>query len=240
MSFIISIPEQILPKAAKFKENEIVDWSKKNLSEQSEAEVVLNLVQELEIDPKAIFKHLKVNLGEQVKQGQLLAQKKAFLTGKNVFAPSDAEVRKINHEDGTLTLVTNRIVEVPFGLRAKFLKKDKDNFLFKVAQGVEVALQQSSETCFGGECSYIQTPEQISLEAVERKVVISRDLDLMEQAKLTALGPLAMVSYEASYRDLSIPLLLLANKTDWKDLFAKKYELCLYLMSYKTIYFYNS
>ncbi len=239
MAFTFSIPESVLPKGTKFKEGEVVDWGKKNLKEQTETEVIIDLAMELAIEPKAIFKHLKVNLGEMVKEGQLLAQKKGVLGHKDLKAPHSAEVRGINHEDGTLTLAISQITDVPFAIKATFVKKDKDRWLFKVSDGIEVPVQNSLETNFGGYCSYIHSASQISLESCEQKAVVTQDLDIMDQAKITALSPIAIISYEASYHDLSLPLLLLANKADWKNLFSKKWQLCLYLSTNKFIYFFN-
>ena len=239
MAFTFTIPESVLPKGTKFKEGEVVDWGKKSLKEQTETEAIIDLAVELAIEPKAIFKHLKVNLGEMVKKGQLLAQKKGLLGGKELKAPQNAEVRGINHEEGTLTLAISQITNVPFAIKATCVKKDKGHWYFKVSDGVEIPVQNSLDTNFGGYCSYIHSPSQISLETCETRIVITQDLDIMDQAKIAALGPIAIVSYEASYRDLSLPLLLLANKADWKNLFAKKWQLCLYLSANKFIYFFN-
>lgn len=240
MSFVISIPSSIFQKDLKFKENEQVDWSKKNLKEQSEAEVVIDLASELGIEPKGIFKHLKVNIGELVKEGQVLAEKKGFLSGKKIKAPQGAEIRKINHENGTLTLAVKQTLDVPFSFKAKFLKKDHDQQLvFKVESGVEAGLQASLDTSFGGECFYLDNSKDITLENVEGKIVVFNKLDMMDQAKLAALGPLATVSYEATYHNTAVPLLLLAQKEAYGELFAKKWQFCLYLIGKKTVYFYQ-
>ena len=240
MSFNFTIPEALLPKAIKFKEDEVVDWSQKSLKEQSEAEIIIDLAAELEIEPSAIFKHLKVNLGEIVKNNQTLAEKKTWFGGKSLKSPQTGEVRGINHENGTITLAIKQITNVPFGLKGKFIKKDKDNQLvFQVHAGMEVELQNSLETNFGGECVYVKESSDITIENCERKIVVSKVPEMMDQAKITALGPLAIISYEASYRDSAIPLLLIANRVEDSQLFAKKFPFCLYLMSKKTCLFYQ-
>jgi hypothetical protein len=240
MALTIVIPETIFSKGIKFKENEIIDWSQKSLKEQTEAEVVVEVADTLGIEAKAIFKHLKADLGEFLKEGQVLAEKKGLFGGQKVLAPKDAEVRGINHEDGTVTLAVNETTDVPFGLKAKFVKKEKGgNLLFEAARGVEIPVQTSLDTNFGGQCSYISSSGDVTIDNCERKIIVSEGIDLMDQAKMAALGPMAVVSYEASYHDLAVPLLLLEDKSDWQSLFAKKYHFCLYLQGGKTVYFYN-
>ncbi len=240
MSFTITIAKNVFTKEFKFKENEWVDWSKKNLKEQSEAERVIDLAAELGIEPKSIFKYLKVNLGELVKPNQVLAEKSGFLGSKKVLAPQPAEVRRINHENGTLTLAIKQLQDVPFRFKAKFIKQDAQNqLLFKVSGGTEIALQNSLENTFGGECVYLQKPSEITLKNCEGKIAVFEKLDMMAQAKLAALGPLATISYEITYHNPTVALLLLAEKNAFTELIAKNWPLSLYLADKKTIYFYQ-
>lgn len=240
MSFSIKIEAALLPKSLKFKENELVDWGKKSLKEKSEVELTISLAEELRIAPKDIFKHLKVQLGQRVEPKQVLAEKKSFMKKASLKSPEDAEIRGIDHLEGTLTLAVEKVVEVPFAFKAIFEKKDKDNYLFRVKDGVEIAVANPLETNFGGYTSYLDDPQDISLEHCENKVIFNKSDDIMDQAKINALDPIAVVGYKADYRGIGIPLLLVEKKEDWASVFAKKWELCLYLQNRKTVYLYNS
>jgi hypothetical protein len=239
MAFTIKIRAQLLPKGVKFKEGEVVDWGKKSLKEKSETELKINLVEELKIIPNDIFKHLRVSLGEQVEAQQILAEKKSFFK-KGVFkSPQAALVRGIDHLEGTLTLSIEKVVEVPFALEATYAGKEKETLLFKVKEGMEIAITAGVDTSFGGFCSYLEKVPEINLENCENRVVLTKTEDIMDQAKISALSPVALVSYKADYQPMGTPLLLVEKKEDWHKLFAEKYQLCLYLMGQKTIYFYN-
>ena len=239
MSFNIRISEEVLDKNLKFKENEKVDWSGKNLKEKSKSELVVDIAQELKIIPKDIFKYLKVSLGEEVKQDDVLAEKKSFMASQTFKSPVKAEVRGINHEAGTITLAVEDVVDVPFSMVAKFEKKDKQDLVFKVKSGVEIVLVNSVDQSFGGKCEYIEKSEQIDLEKCENKVIVTKNIEGMDMAKLNALGPVAFVSFEMNYNAAPTPCLMLENKAEWKNLFEKKYQYCLYLSGKKTVYFYN-
>jgi len=239
MSFSIVIPAEIIPKGLKLKENEVLDWTQKSLKEQTETEATINVVSELGIKPQAIFKHLKIDLGEIVKKDQVLAEGGFFGGKKKLKSPFEAEVRGINHEDGTITLAVKQTIDVPFFMKAKFVKKDKNGLFFKVNNGVEVPLQNSLDTNFGGQCSYLDSGGEVAIENCEHKVVVIKSPDSMSQAKIAALGPIATVSYESSYYDSTVPLLLLADKSGLKELFAKQWPFCLYLMGKKIAYFYE-
>jgi len=239
MSFTIKINSGLLPKSVKFKEGELVDWGKKSLKEKSELEVKINLVEELNIAPKDIFKHLKVSLGERVEPEQILAEKKNFLKKGSLKSPQAAEIRGIDHLEGTLTLAVEKVIEVPFALEASYAGREGEAFLFKVKEGVELPVTASLDTSFGGFCSYLEKVSDINLENCENKVVLTKTEDIMDQAKISALSPVALVSYKADYRATDIPLILIEKKEDWRELFANRYQLCLYLMGQKSIYFYN-
>jgi len=239
MSFIIKINSSLLPKSVKFKEGELVDWGKKSLKEKSELEVKVNLVDELKIAPKDIFKHLKVSLGERVEEAQVLAETKQFFKKGSLKSPASAEVRGIDHLEGTLTLAMEKVIEVPFALEATYVGKEGEEYLFKVKEGTELPISISLETSFGGFCSFLEKMTDINLESCENRVVLTKTEDVMDQAKISALSPVALVSYKADYRATDIPLVLIEKKEDWRELFTKKYQLCLYLTGQKSIYFYN-
>jgi|GEM_PF-1393401 len=239
MSFTIKINAAFFPKGVKFKEGERVDWGKKSLKEKSEQVLKIDLAQELGILPKEIFKHLRVSLGEAVQAEQVLAEKKSFFRKRFLKSPEGAEVRGIDHLEGTLTLAVEKVVEVPFVLEANYSGKEKDDLTFKVKEGFELPLVAGLDTSFGGSCSYLEQNSEINLENCVSRVVLAQTEDTMDQAKIAALSPIAIVSHKADYQAIDLPLLLIEKKEDWRNLFANKYQLCLYLMGEKRVYFYN-
>ena len=125
MTFTIKIPVNILPKSIKLKEGEKIDWSKKNLKEKSEQEVIVEVADELGIEPKDIFKHIKVELSQNVAEGDLLAEKKGMLSTSRINSPTRGEIRKIDHLEGTVTLNCEEVVDVPFDPQTRLQALDK-------------------------------------------------------------------------------------------------------------------
>ncbi len=239
MSFTIRIPKNILPMADKLKEGDKVDWGKESMQERTEEEKVIHLSDELGIPAKDIFKYIRVNLGEKLASGDIIAEKKGLIGGKKIASPEPAEVRGINHTDGSLTLSIVETVEVPFVLEAKFIKRDKEEFLFHVREGAEYEVASVMERTFGGVCSYIKEDREIDLDSVERKVVVASTEHIIDMAKIAALDPSALVAYASPYHHHELPQAIFKNKEEWKSLLHKKWSHALYLAGDKIIYFYN-
>ncbi len=239
MSFTIRIPEQRVNLPKKVKEGDVIDWSDEKVKERVEQEIVISLTTELSIEPRDIFKYIRVSLGDQLKQGQLLAEKKTFFTRHALIAPSSGEVRAINHTAGTLTYVIEELTDVPFIFKGKYVKTHEKELYFSVDSGVEVELNYGLDKTFGAHVSYVRTPEEITLEKVENTVVITSLSTTMNMSKIMALGPIAIISYHATYYPGDNLQLVVKNKADWSELLKKELPMCLYLEGSKKLYLYS-
>lgn len=65
---------------------------------------VINLAKDLNLSPLAAIKTLKKTVGVPIYKGELLAQKKNLFGSKNVIAPTDCLIEKINEQTGELVL----------------------------------------------------------------------------------------------------------------------------------------
>lgn len=240
MPFTIKIPEQVLQLPKKIKPGEELDWGEKNIKEKTEEEIVINVAEELAIAPHDIFKYLKVSLGEKVKAGELLAQKKTLFSSNSIVAPVAAEVRALDHIQGSITLVAESVVEVPFVFTGHFVKKDGDNYVFSVAEGVEYELNFSVAQTIGGKCVYIDKQEQIGSENCEGNIVVLELDSGIAAAKVAAMNPQAIVTYKSSYYNSEVVQFYLKHKSDWRELLKKKLPLMLYLQNSKNIFFYKN
>lgn len=239
MAFTIKIPANLLPKTIKFKEDEKVDWSKKNLKETFETELNINVIEELGIAAKDIFKHIKVSIGDKLEQGDLMAEKSSFFSKNKISAPEKAEVRSINHVEGSITLVTAKAVDIPFILDAQYLKKNKQDYLFSVNNGIEYEVNYALDNTFGGNSSYVKDEVNLNIEECADKVVVNELSSIISAAKIAALDPIALVAYQSEYHKSEVIQLIIKNKPDWTDLLKQKWPMCLYLKGSRTIYFYQ-
>lgn len=65
---------------------------------------VINLSKELNLAPLSAIKTLKKTVGVPIYKGELLAQKKSLFGSKNIIAPTDCLIEKVNEQTGELIL----------------------------------------------------------------------------------------------------------------------------------------
>ncbi len=240
MPFTIRIPTALLQLPSKIKPGEELNWSKKNIKEKSEEEIVINVAEELSIPANSIFKYLKVSLGERVAKGGIIAEKKGLFSSSSIVAPATAEVRALDHLQGSITLVAEGLVEVPFAFRGHFVKKVDSEYVFSVAEGAEYELNFSTAQTVGGKCVYIDDEKDIASENCENNIVVLHLDSAIAAAKTSAMNPQAIVTYKSSYYNSEVVQLYLKHKSDWTELLKNKFPMCLYLSNSKNIFFYKN
>lgn len=238
MSFRISIPKNVLPLSALPPEGSIVDLGE-GLKEYTESEFIVDLSAELSIKPNDIFKHIRVSLGEQVQTGMALAEKKTFFTTSIIRSPREGEIRAINHLNGTITLASRRVEDVPFLFRGRFSKAAVNELIFNVEKGMSAAVTVLPNKTVGGECSYIKHENEITLENCENKVVICDMTSTMNISKIAALSSLALVCYRSTYHAHDLTQLVVKHKDEWNEIWKEKFPLCLYSEGTDSAYFYS-
>ena len=237
---IVRIPQHIVPLEKKLKEGTAVIWGEQPIYEKNESNVVVEVAQELKIVPHNIFKYLHVSLGEMLEKGALIAEKKTVFSRTTLVAPNRAEVRAIDHNTGTVTLVIMESSEAHFAFQGTFSKIDKQELVFSVPEGSEYEILTSIPNTFGGKTAYIGEVGEITLGNCEDKIIVTALHDTMSLSKITALGPIAVVHYNALYSSTDFLALALKHKADWQDLVKHKWPYSLYIEGSKSVYFYLS
>lgn len=237
---VIRIPERIVPLEKKLKEGTNVVWGEQPIYEKNESEVNIEVAAELKIPPKAIFKYLHVSLGEVLEKGAIIAERKSMLSKVSLVAPERGEVRAIDHDAGTVTLIVRESGEAHFTFEGTFTKSDKQDLVFSVPEGTEYEVLGSLSKTFGAKTSYIHNAEEITLDRCEDKVIVTSLQDTMAVSKMAALGPVAIVTTSAVYIGSDIVLLVIKHKGDWQDLLKHKWTHALYVEASKSVYFYRT
>jgi len=240
MSFLIKIPQILVPQVAKLKEGEMVDWLNKSLTDRTEEETVVNVATELNIQTKDIFKHLKVTLAQKIKENDILAEKKTLFSSHTLKFPKEAEVRSINHHEGTITLVIEKKTDVPFSFKGKFVKAEKGEATFKVSAGKALEVVCPLPNSFAGECVYLEKEEEIEPEKIQKKIVVTTLNNRISLSKIAAFDEAAIVVYKTSYYHKDAIILPVQNQALFSEIIQEKWPFCLYYENSKIIYFYRS
>lgn len=239
MSKTVRIPERIVPLEKKLKEGTSVVWGEQPIYEQNQSLVVVEVAQELKIPSRDIFKYIHVSLGQVVEKDAVIAERKSLLQTMQIIAPAHGEVRAIDHDAGTVTLMTSETSHTHFAFSGTFQKSEKQELVFTVPEGAEYEVLTSINGTCGAKTAYIATPEEITLAGCDGKIVVTSLTDTMALSKIMALGPVALVTGKALYTGLDIISLVLKHNADWNEVQKKRWPYALYIEGSKSIYFYR-
>src|SRR5436190_26218 len=90
------------------KERQRVDFTTP-LLRSSESELVTeNVVSHLGIKSSEIFLVSRKIVGDQITEGEVIAEKKSFFRIRKFLSPLSGVIKEINHEDGTVTIETSK------------------------------------------------------------------------------------------------------------------------------------
>lgn len=240
MSMVVKIPERIVPLEKKLKEGTTVMWGEQPIYEKNEAELVVEVANELKISPRDIFKHLRVSLGETVEKDTVIAERKTMLSKISLVAPQHGEVRAIDHDAGTVTLIIREASQAHFTFQGTYTKSDKQELIFSVPEGTEYEVLTSITKTFGAKTAYIHAADEITLEHCDGKVIVTSLHDTMAISKIAALGPVAVVTGNPQYSGVDSVVIVIKHKSDWQDLIKHKWSHSLYIEGSKSVYFYRT
>ncbi|MGB9707366.1 MAG: hypothetical protein ACPL1D_01295, partial [Microgenomates group bacterium] len=170
-----SSPDELL-----IKEGETVDFNTPLIKKSQTKKEIINIAQKLNVDFLKIFKFLKKFVGENVSKGDVLAEKKGFITSKKIISPINGIITLIDHNTGEMIieshLNTGEILKAFFVGKVNEVKKDR--FYLKVKKGISFDTKDSSDI-FGGSCFYPSNLSFFSLksEEVANKIIISEKFD---------------------------------------------------------------
>lgn len=169
--------------------------------------LTLNLAKILRVKPRRVLKFLRKRIGEEVKEGEVIAQKKKLLGQRLVTAPASAILEKLENETGILTLGTMEekfIVTSPLVGKVKEIK-DKEVILefeaVEVGALAGVGPKVSDITLFGPVGEEIVDLMDLTVE-IRGKAVLGRNWRREALSKAYGLGAAAILATEVDNQDL--------------------------------------
>lgn len=240
MQLVLSIPDntKILIK----KGDSIKIGDQLFLKETSQT-VTVDISTPLKISKADVFHYIKKMIGDSVKTGEVLAQKKKFLGSKDVQSPVDGTISKIDHEKGEITIQTgtveNHNTQNAF-FAGTIIDIDQSKQILTVeCKDATSKPFKSIKQDFGGELFYFSDESlfyTVQESEVENKVLLIEELKSFIVSKCEALSVSGFV-YQKGEVVTQIPSLLVSSD-DFKELVKsqKKYILFSHLEKKALIY----
>ena len=200
MKTVIKLP---VPKNAKILVREGDKVSAKTeiikIAEAAKNEEIIPVASLLKIKAKNIAKYLRKGIGEEVNEGQVLAQKKSFISQLSIKSPIAGRIAQIDVKQGTLKL-EKKINSKPQNIQlpvSSTVKKISSSSLEMEVDGHQVSISQSSGDDIVGELYQINGHDVTFMDidfSVEDKVVLIEKLQEDIAVKLDALGSRGVIT----------------------------------------------
>lgn len=239
---VITIPIKSRAHEVIVEEGQDVDFHTPLLKRKVEEEVVIPLASKIKISPKQIFLHLKKVIGDEIKKGELLAERKGFLTNIEYYSEYDGIIKEIDHNRGYLLVgvSSNQDQTVSAFFKGKIVAIKEQGIEVKLGEGKQFSLKTVSKS-FGGEVILMDSDSIIKINenTAGLKVAIIPKLASYEQSKLEALGIDGFVTRESLPNESPIPYAHVESQSDWEKLEKIKLPYCIIDKSQSIIYFYE-
>ena len=188
-----------LPKKAELvlKPPQTVNFNQTILKISKEKIITINISQELGTTPEKIYNYLKKLIGEKVKKGEILAEKKGLILKKIIKSPHSGEIIEINHLKGTLSIKTD-LTDKTFEfkeIKGKILEKQDDELVIDLKEPLKITLKKTNLAYLtGGEFQTIQKDAKITQEQIKDKIVFLEEKSYYLENKLTALKAKCLIT----------------------------------------------
>ena len=176
-------------------------------------EEIIPLASLLHISPSRIPQYLKKAIGEEVQNGDLLAEKRSLFISSAVKSPLKGKIKEIDLKMGTLTLVytdlsgiTEKRRRISSPVAGKISAIDKNGIDIEVEGHVLRAIKGEGEEVTG-DLDYISGSETDIFDIdseVNEKIVFCRGLPEEGVVKLEVLGAAGCIIQKAG-NNLSLP-----------------------------------
>lgn len=212
-------------------------------------DVSIPIATTLNISGEEMFAHITKVIGDPVKKGDVVAQKKGFLSSKKIYAQHDGVVGGINHTTGTITIATDKdggtsqkqIVASFFNGIIESIDSTGHQLVVKIEKGIEFPLKNvdvdggGALYYFADESHYFTATE----EEIEGRVIIIEELKPHIVAKCEALDATGFVCIK-NFSPQAEHVVQLAKIDDFKSLASSKKTFILYSTLEKKAIAYDS
>ena len=188
--------------------------------ENNEAEINLSTI--LKVNPKDIYKFLKVKPGEGVSEGETLATKKSFITTLSVKSPFKGVIKEVDLKKGTVllssqTAVDSKKIVLPVSGKVKSIEKD---YLDIEIKGIKFEGIQGGGGNVSGNLIHVSNSKNSIFDLdsdLEGKIVLLETGASDIMAKLDTIGASGMIGRKAD-KEFDFPFLTV-EEDPFKTLF---------------------
>ncbi len=190
----------------------------------------------LAIHPKKIFNHLKKNVGDRVKEGDLLAERKSFFSDKKISSHIEGIITEVDHIEGVVLIETEKKSTFETCWFAGHVEEiSKKNVHIKIGKHTQYEAKYV-EKDFGGA---IWLFANYSTTAPEFPVGIAERANEYEVAKLEALGGGGLITSYKFESATQLPKAEFKLKSSYEELQSKQFSYCFAQAHHSTIIVYS-
>ena len=235
---IINIP---IPEDVKYliQTGQTVNFDTQLIEIKERVDIAIHISQKLNIPSDKIFMYLKKFVGDDVNKGDILAEKKGFMTKQAVISEDEGIIKEVNHDSGEIVIsaTKGRENQIKAFFKGEVLDLKKNSLKLKVHDGHAFTLKQASAD-FGGELHYLGDDSDLVSQEIAEKVLLAENINPYIKVKTEALGIRGYISFQAP-PDTQLPYCQIKNIEDQKKIFKLGYPYCYIDKSSGKIYFYK-
>jgi len=215
------------------KTGEKVDFNTSLYKEKQSEEIKLFLSDKLGVSPDKIFHHLKKFVGDEIKKGEILAEKNSLLDSKKVLSDIDGVLKEINHNEGyiLIDLESNETKEKNCFFKGEIVSVDKHEIKLEVNNSKEYPIKETiniNEEYSGFKIYYLpEKYSEFSEDDVAHRIIVFSDMVSYHQVKLEALGAAGFVGLHELSGQTFLPFVKLKNIEDMKTIFKIQLPYCI-------------
>ncbi len=206
-------------------------------------DLILPITTELKAKPEDIFQLVNLVIGDLVKKGDVLAQKKGVFGMKKVISPESGKLTAINHVTGEITISVEKSetksLLAPVEGTVTNIDTTRGAIVISVPSGEEFSVEIISDQAAGGEISYVDVSYITSdLSSVKDKIVVIEEISPAAASKFEVLDAVAFIYLTGSHSSPT-PHAKIKNKQDFEKLKGSKKKKAVLLPKQKKIITYS-
>jgi len=234
------------PAGAKLllKSGQEVDFGEPFYKIEKKRKIQIDVSKKLGISPNKIFKSLKKFVGEEMKKGDIIAEKKSFLDHQKLISDFDAQLREVNHNDGTITVdikSEESLIKAVF-FKGEVVELGKGEVKLKVNNHKEFPIREIinlEEGKSGGEVYYLSEKKDVTEEEIDNRVIVAKKITAYDQAKFEALGAVGFLVQDDLPDKTDHPVAKVKGVDDLKKIQTLKLPYCIIDKRESKIIFYQ-
>lgn len=212
------------------KKGDNVDFDTPLIKKSKNEELKIQIASILKIQPGKIFMHLNKIVGDDVKKGDIVAEKKTILKKRYFISDVDGVIKEINHEDGTITLSaqSDSLDQTLSFFKGKIKEIGGNTVTIEVSDVKSIPLSVARST-FGGEMIFITHDSTSSLneERVKNKIVCAKSITEYDASRLEVLGVRGIITKHKLPSSVMAASAQIQNPQDFDSLAKEHHPYCI-------------